>query len=138
MHIKFAETPEDTTECFPLMNELRPHLTLDTFLIQVERLRHSGYQLIYLDDNGIKALAGIRIGEWLHTGKYLEIEELVTTEGCRSQGYGGYLFDWIKNYAVEMDCNQVRLVSGVKRMDAHRFYESKGMIFEAKYFSLTH
>ncbi|WP_039916919.1 GNAT family N-acetyltransferase [Cellvibrio mixtus] len=137
MQIRVAEHREDITNCFPLMNELRPHLTLDTFLTRIERLRNAGYQLIYLDDSGIKALAGIRIGEWLHTGKYLEIEELVTTEGNRSQGYGGYLFDWIKNYATEMNCNQVRLVSGVKRVDAHRFYENKGMTFEARYFSLT-
>lgn len=137
MQILFADTTETITRCFPLMNALRPHLTQATFFTQIERLQHSGYQLMYLEDNGIKAVAGIRIGEWLHTGKYLEIEELITDEASRSQGYGGHLFDGIKNYAITMGCAQVRLVSGVKRERAHRFYESKGMIFEAKYFSLT-
>jgi hypothetical protein len=31
-----------------------------------------------LDDDGIKAVAGYRVSEWLHAGKYLEIEDLVT------------------------------------------------------------
>jgi len=29
----------------------------------------------------------------------------------------------------------LRLVSGVQRIDAHRFYEREGMTWEAKYFS---
>jgi len=53
-----------------------------------------------------------------------------------NKGYGGS-FDWICNYAREVQCNQVRLVSGVQREHAHRFYLNKGMKFEAKYFSLN-
>jgi hypothetical protein len=37
---------------------------------------------------------------------------------------------------VRVGCRQVRLVSGVKRADAHRFYLRKGMIIEAHYFSI--
>lgn len=33
-------------------------------------------------------------------------------------------------------CRQLRLVSGVARTDAHRFYDRKGMAFEAKFFSM--
>ncbi len=52
-----------------------------------------------LDDGGLRALAGIRIGEWLHTGRYLEVEELVTAEADRSRGYGHALLAWIAAYA---------------------------------------
>ena len=38
--------------------------------------------------------------------------------------------------STEAFCDQVRLVSGVQRVDAHRFYEREGMRFEAKYFSM--
>jgi hypothetical protein len=34
-------------------------------------------------------------------------------------------------------CQQVRLVSRVSRLDAHRFYLRKGMNHEANYFSLN-
>lgn len=138
MTIKFATTPQEITACFTVISELRPHLSLENFLALVERMqKNHGYGLVYLDDKGIKAVAGIRIAEWLYTGKYLEIDDLITTAAARSQGYGGMLFDWINAYARAQQCMQVRLVSGVQRADAHRFYLNKGMKFEAKYFSLN-
>lgn len=137
MKIQFASTPEEITACFVVMSELRPHLSLDGFIILVERMQKNyGYELVYLDDNGVKSVAGIRIAEWLYSGKYLEIDDLITAEGERSKGYGARLFDWVANYAREQQCVQLRLVSGVQRVDAHRFYQNKGMTFEAKYFSL--
>jgi GNAT superfamily N-acetyltransferase len=60
----------------------------------------------------------------------------VVKSGERSRGYGGELFDWLVDYAKANGCRQVRLVSRVSRVDAHRFYERKGMNLEAHYFSL--
>lgn len=138
MTIKFASTHQEITTCFTVISELRPHLSLENFLALVERMQNNhGYGLVYLDDNGIKAVAGIRIAEWLYTGKYLEIDDLITTATERSKGYGAMLFDWLADYARDNKCAQLRLVSGVQRADAHRFYLNKGMKFEAKYFSLN-
>lgn len=139
MHsIQFANTREEKAQCFALLQALRPHLSLDTFLESSARLATTtGYQLLYLSDPEVKAVAGMRISEWLHTGRYLEIEELITREEDRSKGYGSQLFDWICQYAKTRECNQVRLVSGVSRTRAHEFYEAKGMVYEAKYFSLN-
>src|SRR6187402_211006 len=138
MTIKFAIIPEEISTCFTVISELRPHLSLDSFMALVERMqKNHGYGLVYLDENGIKAVAGIRIAEWLYTGKYLEIDDLITTATERSKGYGAMLFDWISDYARENKCVQLRLVSGVQRADAHRFYLNMGMQFEAKYFSLN-
>lgn len=138
MKIKLATTQQEIIACFAVVSELRPHLSLDDFIPLVERMRENhSYELAYLDDDGIKAVAGIRMAEWLYTGKYLEIEDLITTAAERSKGYGAMLFDWIANYARDKGCIQLRLVSGVQRIDAHRFYLNKGMKFEAKYFSLN-
>lgn len=137
MNIQFANTHEELVLCFPVVSQLRPHLTLENYLALVSRMQQNhGYQLAYLDDGGVKAVAGIRVAEWLPLGKYLEIEDLITSEDDRSKGYGGLLFDWVKNYAKEMQCNQLRLVSGIQRERAHSFYIGKGMTTEAKYFSL--
>lgn len=138
MKIQLATTREEITACFIVMSELRPHLSLEDFVALVERMqKNHGYELAYVDDNGVKAVAGIRIAEWLYTGKYLEIDDLITTAAERSKGYGAMLFDWVADYAREQGCAQLRLVSGVQRADAHRFYLNKGMKFEAKYFSLN-
>lgn len=141
MHkIALAESDEEITRCFPVMRDLRPHLEADSFLPRIKKLAETtGLQTAYLlDDGEVKAVAGFRIGEWLaFDGKYLEIEDLVTSSGERSKGYGGELFDWLVTFAKENGCTHLRLVSNVARTDAHRFYERKGMDYTANYFSMN-
>jgi GNAT superfamily N-acetyltransferase len=136
--IAIAETDREIQDCYAVMSELRPHIGREEFLPRVKHLSaKTGFRLAYLKDGEVKAVGGFRISEWLAGGKYLEIEDLATKDGERSKGYGGELFDWFVNYAKENDCNQIRLVSNVKRLDAHRFYLRKGMIIEAHYFSMS-
>lgn len=139
MKVSIAMTDAEIAACFSVMAELRPHLTADNFVALIRRLDGvTGLKLAYLTDNdAIKSVAGYRISEWLAGGKYLEIEDLVSKSTERSKGYGGALFDWLTNYAAHEGCRQVRLVSNVRRVDAHRFYLSKGMTMEAHYFSIN-
>lgn len=136
--MKIASTPEDILKCFNVMKQLRPHLSREQFVESVLRMaKNHGYLLVYLEQEGdAVCVAGLRMAEWLHTGKYLEIEDFVTREGYRSHGIGGNLFTEIIQFARESNCNQVRLVSGVKREKAHQFYLANGMVYEAKYFSI--
>lgn len=137
MQIAFIEDPAGIARSFEMMSLLRPRLSREEYLAAVPRLMAgTGYRLVGLEDGGLRALAGIRIGEWLHAGRYLEIEELVTAEADRSRGYGRALFAWIASHARAQGCRQLRLVSGVHRADAHRFYAREGMAWEAKYFSM--
>ena len=138
MTIDFATTDDEISECYDVMAELRPHIPREDFLPRVRRqMRDFGYSVAYVkDDDEVKAVAGIRISEWLFGGKYLEIDDLVSKDGDRSKGYGGQLFDWIVDLAKSEHCNHVRLLSGVQRFDAHRFYLRKRMNIEAHYFSL--
>ena len=136
--IAVADTDALIDACFPVMAELRPKISRDDFLPFVKRLAaNHGFRLAFLDDGGIKAVAGYRVAEWLAGGRYLEIEDLVTAADARSKGYGGELFDWILAEAARQGCRQVRLVSNVRRVDAHRFYVRKGMTHEAHYFSIN-
>lgn len=136
--ITIAKSEEEILACYSVMAELRPHIQRAEFLPTVKRLTAvAGFQLAYLTDGEIKAVAGFRISEWLAGGKYLEIEDLVAKSEARSKGYGGELFDWLVEHAQANHCLQVRLVSRVSRLDAHRFYVRKGMNFEAHYFSLN-
>ena len=138
MEIKIASSDIEISECFKLLSQLRPQYEHDEFLTKVKDLNtQNGYQLVYLKDKQIKSVAGMRISDWLHTGKYLEIDDLVTCSDSRSKGYGSKVFDWLADYAKEKSCNQIRLVSGVTRERAHSFYLAKGMNYEAKYFSLN-
>lgn len=136
--ITITRNDAEILDCYEVMAELRPHIGREEFLPKVKRLAEiAGFQLAYLKDGEIKAVAGFRISEWLAGGKYLEIEDLVVREGERSKGYGGELFDWLVKLATENACHQVRLVSHISRQDAHRFYLEKGMKQEAYYFSMN-
>ena len=138
--IRLAVTDEEISDCYAVLSELRPHITTEEFLPRVKRLsKTTGLQIACLRQNSeIKAVAGFRISEWLAAdGKYLEIEDLVTKNSERSNGFGGELFDRLVNFARDHDCTHLRLVSNVVRTDAHRFYERKGMDFAAHYFSMN-
>ena len=136
--IALAETREDIAATWPVMRQLRPHLDAQAYLELVVRLqaeRH--YKLARMAVDGhVVAAAGLRFGEWLHGGRYLEIEDFVTSEESRSLGHGGAFFDWIAALARDSGCRHLRLLSGVQREAAHRFYRRKGMRQEACYFSL--
>lgn len=136
--IKLATTDDEINDCYDVMSQLRPHIAREDFLPRVRRQMESfDYRLPYLSDGGdVKAVAGIRVSEWLHGGKYVEIDDLVSKDGDRSKGYGSKLFDWIIEFAKAEGCNHVRLLSGVQRFDAHRFYLRKRMNIEAHYFTI--
>ena len=137
--IAFAETDDEINACYDVMSQLRPHIAREDFLPRVRRqMNDFDYRVVYVKDDGeVKAVAGIRVSEWLHGGKYVEIDDLVAADGDRSKGYGGQLFDWILDLAREQKCNHVRLLSGVQRFDAHRFYLKKRMNIEAHYFTIS-
>lgn len=137
MEIAIAGTEQDIADCYLVMSQLRPQLDKAGFVAAVrELMREHGYQLVYLKNPQIKAVMGLRCGAWLHRGKYLEIEDLVTCQTERSKGYGEQMLNWAKEYAKSNGCSQLRLVSGVARERAHQFYQQHGMTFEAKYFSI--
>jgi GNAT superfamily N-acetyltransferase len=137
--IAIAEKDSEIEDCFSVLTELRPHIAQADFVPLVKRLMaQTGFRMVYLKtETGVKAVGGFRISEWLAGGKYLEIEDLATLSGDRSKNFGGKIFDWLVDYAKEQGCDQLRLVSHVRRFGAHRFYLRKRMIIEAHYFSMS-
>lgn len=136
--IALAETRDEIAATWPVMHQLRPHLDADAYLDQVLRLQaERDFKLARMTVDGtVVAVAGLRFGEWLHGGRYLEIEDFVTSDEWRSQGHGGQFFDWIAALGRDAGCRHLRLLSGMHREAAHRFYRRKGMSLDAYYFSL--
>ena len=135
--IKTAETVQQMESCYPVMAELRPHLSAEQFLNQVQMQYQFGYQLTYFEvDNAVVAVAGHRISHNLAWGKFLYVDDLVTAEQHRSKGYGKQLLDWLIDYARQQACQQFHLDSGKQRKDAHRFYEREGLRNMGHHYSL--
>lgn len=138
MEIRLAKSEAEIGRCFPLMVQLRPHLTLQTFLAAVGLQEKSTYLLVYIEDEGaVKGVAGFRIQEMLAYGSFLYVDDLVTDENQRSKGYGGALLDWLLAYARSHGCTELQLDSGIQRFAAHRFYFQKRMHISSYHFRLT-
>ncbi len=120
------------------MRELRPHFEEAEFVAQVQRqMAEGGYRLVFLEAGGeVRAAAGYRLGENLHAGRYLYVDDLVTRAADRSRGFGAALFDWLVAEARREGCACLTLDSGVQRYGAHRFYLLKRMDITSHHFVL--
>jgi GNAT superfamily N-acetyltransferase len=138
LQVRVAETDADVERCYPVMMQLRPHLTRESLVAQVRRQRErEGYQLVYVEDEGqVRALAGFRFQEMLARGWHMYVDDLVTDETGRSRGYGAFLMDWLVARAGEEGCDNLDLDSGVQRFAAHRFYFRQRMTISAYHFAL--
>jgi|UPI00039BCCF9 GNAT superfamily N-acetyltransferase len=126
--IKTATTDEEIKNCFSVMVQLRPNLSEDSFVNSVRELMGEGYILAYLSDaNAIKAVAGFKEQKNLFLGKHLYIEDLVTDENSRSNGYGKQMLEWLANRGKENGCSVIHLDSGVQRHEAHKSYLNQDM-----------
>jgi len=151
--IKIATSDRTIADCFPIIKYLRPHLQAEEFVERIRRQQESGYQLAFLakdirdvrdvkeaiapsSEPEIKAVGGFRISECLAFGKFLYVDDLVTQEGDRSQGYGEELLQWMISYAKTHNCEQFHLDSGVQRFAAHRFYFRQRLEITSYHFAL--
>jgi GNAT superfamily N-acetyltransferase len=135
MNIRIATTDAEVSACYPVMQELRPHIGEEQFLPRVRNQENAGYRLAYVhEQESVVAVAGFRVGKNLAWGDFLYVDDLVTHSGHRSKGYGAKLFSWLQEQAAKMGCQQIHLDSGAQRKDAHRFYEREGMLLASFHF----
>lgn len=59
-------------------------------------------------------------------GSFLHIDELVVDEDCRSMQIGTQLLNRTIAIAEEKCCRSVEVISHIKRVRAHKFYEING------------
>ncbi|MCA1031466.1 GNAT family N-acetyltransferase [Bacillus timonensis] len=124
--IKELTKVEEWKKAFPVMNQLRTHLTEEAFINNVTTMVQEGYRLFVLfSDEKIAAATGVIKLTNLYNGTHLYVYDLVTDAENRSKGYGEKLLSFIHDLAKEEGCQSVVLSSGFQRKDAHRFYEEK-------------
>lgn len=135
MEIKAAETEEDFKKCLKVIKELRPHLNDDEFTSLIKEMKKEGYQLAYIEVDGIAASAiGFRYLQFLFNGRHFYIDDLVTLPEHRGKGYGGMLLDYVFDLAKKEGYKTVTLDSGHHRYPAHRLYLNKGFDIQSHHF----
>ncbi|HEX6058661.1 MAG TPA: GNAT family N-acetyltransferase [Gemmatimonadaceae bacterium] len=133
--IALATTDDEIARCHPVMAQLRPHVTEESFVPRVRRMQKSGFHLAFLTDDGIvRAVAGYRFLDQLVSGKVLYVDDLVTDAAARSRGHGEALLAWLTAEARAAECEHLELDSGVQRAGAHRFYFRHGLSITGYHF----
>ncbi len=123
---------------WPVVQQLRPHLSEDQFVMQSLRQFEGGFCAHALYVDGVpRAFAGWRVLEMLAVGKHVYVDDLITDTNVRSQGYGKQLLDWLKIEARRLGCVRLQLDSGTHRKDAHAFYLREGLRIESFHFGIA-
>jgi GNAT superfamily N-acetyltransferase len=124
IEIRTLTTVEQIRDSFGVMQQLRPHLLIEAYLSQVLHQReHESYQLVGLYDASVlHSLGGFRLMTNLVCGRIVYVDDLVSDQNARSEGYGAQVLEWIAQYGRSQGCTQLHLDSGVQRHGAHRFY----------------
>jgi len=100
MSVGVAETYDQIQSCWPVIHQLRPHVLEEGFARRMRELQRSGYKLAYLrEGRAVVAVAGYRLVEQLARGRVLHIDDLVTDQQRRGQGFGRQLMQWLLDHA---------------------------------------
>jgi len=139
--LRHADTDADYCACFPVMRELRAHLTdADAFIAQARRQAAQGYRILAAikqdgDQATVLGLAGYRRQENLLYGQFLYIDDLVTLANQRSTGVGAALIDALRQQARDAGCAKLVLDTGLANARAQRFYFRSGLLSAGLHFN---
>ena len=127
--------PRLTTDLLPVLLELGPHLTPESFADVYSEGHPQGlrYTAIYDNDRCV-AVAGWRLVATTVALRKLYVDDLVTDAGHRGRGVGAALLRELESRAREAGCRVLDLDSGADREDAHRFYFREGMVIRGLHF----
>jgi GNAT superfamily N-acetyltransferase len=123
-----VRTKADLERCYPIMKELRPHLSFEEYISIYDQSHASdGYEIIALENNGkLLAVMGYRFLSDYVRGKHVYIDDLVSTESERSKGLGAELLKFAEDVAAKEGCNSLRLCTGIENDRGVKFYDRNG------------
>jgi GNAT superfamily N-acetyltransferase len=123
-----AKNNSDLERCFPVMKELRPHLSFEEYMSIYEDAHASnGYEIVAIEDHGkVLAVMGYRFLSDFVRGKHIYIDDLVSTEAARSKGLGAELLRFAEDIAVKNECNTLRLCAVLENERGIQFYNRHG------------
>ena len=124
------------TDALPVLLELRPHLTPESFTAGYEEGHAQGLRfLAAYDGERCVGVAGWRMIACTSLVRRLYVDDLVTSASARSAGVGHALLAELERRAVEAGSGWLTLDSGVTRFEAHRFYFRERMSATAHHFT---
>ncbi len=136
LELRHAGTDEEVAACFPLMQQLRPHLAGGAELLaRVRRQEKESYRLLaaWRDGHPVGA-AGYRFQENLVRGRFVYVDDLVVLDSERRSGIGALLLDEVSRIAKGAGYDWLTLDTALNNSLGQRFYFRWGMLSTALHF----
>ncbi len=119
---------EEMSEAYFLINQLTPSLSKEKYVRYLKEMTpHHYYQIAALQGGKMIGVSGYWIATKLYCGKYLEIDNLVVDEACRSRQTGKLLLNELQAIALRHHCDVMMLDAYLHNTRAHQFYEKAGL-----------
>lgn len=136
--LRHAETDAEVAACFPVMRQLRRHLTSpEELCARVRRQTQAGYRIL-AGWRGKEAvgLAGYRPQENLIRGPFCYVDDLVVRDDLRRSGLGARLLAAVGTEAKARGLPHLVLDTGLDNLLGQRFYFRFGMLPAALRFAM--
>ncbi len=135
MEIRKASSKEDFTKCWEAMQQLRPRLRLDEYLVMSLYMQDEGYKLIYIEEHDkVLAFCGYRFQTMIHYGRSIYIDDVFTLPKARDQASS--LLNYVLQQAKLAGVQSIHLDSSYQHSEAHRLYMNHGFKIESHHFVL--
>ncbi|WP_050418945.1 GNAT family N-acetyltransferase [Bradyrhizobium tropiciagri] len=128
--LKGAISRDELTACFPVICELRPYLKGSAeWVDRASSMAAAGYRVLAAwRGQRVLAIAGYRVTENLIHGRFLYVDDLVTTSAERSHGLGAALLGELTKIGKAEGCRRLVLDTAATNIQAQRFYKREGLM----------
>lgn len=142
-NLRHVESDDDLALCHSVMRQLRPHLDdARTFVERARRQQAQGWRLLAQWQDAAPnaptapiALAGYRWLDNLVHGRFIYVDDLVTTESTRGQQSGRLLLSELEQLAKAGGAHKLVLDAAMANSRAHRFYFRCGLLATGLHFT---
>lgn len=130
-------TLNDADALLSLVHQLEHFITKETLLNNLKNnLADKKYRIFVAKENDIViAFAELHFTHFIHEEKpRVRLTSFCVDEKFRNKNIGAKFLDFIEEFCRDNNYFKMELTSNVRRIDAHRFYESNGYVFASKRF----
>lgn len=116
-------TAQEMQLLYPLVEQLNDDLEQEQFTIYLADMLENRYRCVGAWGEGkLLGAMGFWVSTRFWTGKFLEIDNVVTDEAARGRGIGAKLAKWVDEEAERLGCSRVIAAVYTRNNAAHRFY----------------
>lgn len=129
--IKIIDNVDDMLPQYELINQLSTTVSASQYKTMLNEMVANNYkQAVAYMENVPVGVCGFWINTKIYSGKYVELDNVVTDEKYRGKLIGKLLCDFVLAIAKQNNCKTAMLDAYLENEKAHLFYEREG--FEKK------